>query len=160
MLRGHHSMNDIFSEKNREEFEEMAKINEYLDEAYRTLIELNMDDEKRLEYEAREKAQKCFNPKYQKEEFEEMTKTSECLDEAYRMLIELSEDDRKRLEYDVHEKERMDYHSQMKDAEKRGIKIGEERTKNVLRLYIRGKTKEELARIFGISVPEIEEILE
>lgn len=51
----------FFSGKNREEFEDMAKTNEYLDEAYRTLIELSADDKKRLEYEAREKALRDYN---------------------------------------------------------------------------------------------------
>lgn len=39
----------------------MAKTNEYLDEAYKTLIELSADDKKRLEYEAREKAIRDYN---------------------------------------------------------------------------------------------------
>ena len=39
----------------------MAKTNEYLDEAYKTLIELSADDKKRLEYEAREKALRDYN---------------------------------------------------------------------------------------------------
>ena len=51
----------FFSGKSREEFENMAKTNEYLDEAYKTLIELSADDKKRLEYEAREKALRDYN---------------------------------------------------------------------------------------------------
>ena len=39
----------------------MAKTNEYLDEAYKTLIKLSADDQKRLEYEAREKALRDYN---------------------------------------------------------------------------------------------------
>ena len=39
----------------------MAKANEYLDEAYKTLIKLSADDQKRLEYEAREKALRDYN---------------------------------------------------------------------------------------------------
>lgn len=39
----------------------MAKTNEYLDEAYNTLINLSADEQKRLEYEAREKALKDYN---------------------------------------------------------------------------------------------------
>lgn len=34
----------------------MAKSDEYLDEAYQTLLKLSADDKKRLEYKAREKA--------------------------------------------------------------------------------------------------------
>lgn len=51
----------FFSGKNREEFEAMAKTNEYLNEAYHTLLHLSEDEEKRLEYEAREKALKDYN---------------------------------------------------------------------------------------------------
>lgn len=51
----------FFSGKNREEFERMAKTNEYLDEAYQTLLDLSTDEQKRLEYEAREKALKDYN---------------------------------------------------------------------------------------------------
>lgn len=39
----------------------MAKTNEYLNEAYHTLLHISEDDEKRLEYEAREKALKDYN---------------------------------------------------------------------------------------------------
>lgn len=51
----------FFSGKTREEFEHMAKTNEYLDEAYQELIQLSADEKKRLEYEAREKALKDYN---------------------------------------------------------------------------------------------------
>ena len=39
----------------------MAKTNEYLDEAYDTLVNLSADEKKRLVYEAREKALKDYN---------------------------------------------------------------------------------------------------
>ncbi|MCC8105577.1 MAG: hypothetical protein LIO99_06160 [Clostridiales bacterium] len=39
----------------------MAGKNEYLDEAYSTLLELSADEKKRLEYEAREKALRDYN---------------------------------------------------------------------------------------------------
>ena len=39
----------------------MAKTNEYLDEAYHTLVNLSADEQKRLEYEAREKAVRDYN---------------------------------------------------------------------------------------------------
>lgn len=58
----------FFSGKSREEFESMAKTNEYLDEAYKTLIELSADDKKRLEYEAREKALRDYNSQMQSAE--------------------------------------------------------------------------------------------
>lgn len=51
----------FFSGKNREDFAKMAKENEYLDEAYNTLVKISADEQKRLEYEAREKALKDYN---------------------------------------------------------------------------------------------------
>ena len=51
----------FFNGKDRKEFERMAKTNEYLDEAYHTLVNLSADEQKRLEYEAREKALKDYN---------------------------------------------------------------------------------------------------
>ena len=51
----------FFSGKNRKEFLDMAGKNEYLDEAYQTLLALSADEQKRLEYEAREKALKDYN---------------------------------------------------------------------------------------------------
>ncbi len=55
----------FFGGKTREEFESMAKENEYIAEAYETLQKLSADEEKRLEYEAREKALKDYNTQVQ-----------------------------------------------------------------------------------------------
>ena len=46
----------FFGGKNRKEFEDMAKTDEYIEEAYDELKKLSMDEQKRLEYEARQKA--------------------------------------------------------------------------------------------------------
>ena len=51
----------FFKGKSKEEFERMAKTSEYLGEAYEALQKLSADDQKRLEYEAREKALKDYN---------------------------------------------------------------------------------------------------
>lgn len=51
--------------RTRKEFENMAKMNEYLGEAYHTLEEISADEQKRLEYEAREKALKDYNTQMQ-----------------------------------------------------------------------------------------------
>ncbi|MCD7761690.1 MAG: Rpn family recombination-promoting nuclease/putative transposase [Lachnospiraceae bacterium] len=51
----------FFSGKKKEDFQAMAGKNEYLDEAYNTLLELSADEKKRLEYEAREKALRDYN---------------------------------------------------------------------------------------------------
>lgn len=39
----------------------MARTNEYMEEAYSTLLELSADEKKRMEYEAREKALRDYN---------------------------------------------------------------------------------------------------
>lgn len=46
----------FFSGKTREEFKTMAKTSVYLEEAFDTLQKLSTDEQKRLEYELREKA--------------------------------------------------------------------------------------------------------
>lgn len=51
----------FFNGKTRKEFEDMANTNTYLGEAYETLQRLSADDQKRIEYEAREKALKDYN---------------------------------------------------------------------------------------------------
>lgn len=51
----------FFKGKSKEEFERMAKTSEYLGEAYEALQKLSADDQKGLEYEAREKALKDYN---------------------------------------------------------------------------------------------------
>ena len=51
----------FFNGKNKEDFADMAKNDEYIDEAYQTLLKLSADEKKRLEYEAREKALHDFN---------------------------------------------------------------------------------------------------
>ena len=47
---------EFFSCRMQEDFETMAKQDEYIEEAVNTLFELSADEQKRLEYEAREKA--------------------------------------------------------------------------------------------------------
>ena len=47
--------------KKREEFEDMAKKDEYIEAAYDELKKLSLDEQKRLEYELREKAIRDHN---------------------------------------------------------------------------------------------------
>lgn len=47
--------------QNREEFEMLAKKNEYLEEAYRHLEIISQDEQKRIEYTARQKAIYDYN---------------------------------------------------------------------------------------------------
>lgn len=51
----------FFGGKNRKEFEDMAKTDEYIEEAYDELKKLSLDEQKRLEYEARQKAIRDYN---------------------------------------------------------------------------------------------------
>ena len=51
----------FLSGKSREEFEVMAKSDEYIEEAYDALKKLSADDRAKLEYEAREKAIRDYN---------------------------------------------------------------------------------------------------
>ncbi len=51
----------FFNGKSREEFENMAMTSEYLGAAYEALQKLSADDQKRIEYEAREKALRDHN---------------------------------------------------------------------------------------------------
>ena len=46
----------FLSGKTRKEFEDMAKKDEYIEEAYNELKKLSLDEQKRMEYEARERA--------------------------------------------------------------------------------------------------------
>ena len=47
--------------KSRKEFEDMAKTDEYLDEACRELERMSADEKAKLEYEARERAIRDYN---------------------------------------------------------------------------------------------------
>lgn len=49
------------NERTRKEFEEMAKKDEYIEAAYGELKKLSMDEQKRIEYEARQKAIRDYN---------------------------------------------------------------------------------------------------
>lgn len=51
----------FFGGMTREEFENMAKQDEYIEEAYDELKKLSADEKKRLEYEARERAVLDYN---------------------------------------------------------------------------------------------------
>ena len=51
----------FLSGKTRKEFEDMAKKDEYIEEAYNELKRLSLDEQKRLEYESRERALHDYN---------------------------------------------------------------------------------------------------
>ncbi|RHR27511.1 Rpn family recombination-promoting nuclease/putative transposase [Clostridium sp. AF19-22AC] len=111
-----------------------------------------------------------------KEEFQNMAKTNEYFDEAYNTLLNLSADEQKRLEYEAREKALKDYNTQISSAEKRGIKAGEEiglrrgkelgeqegerRTRQIFKLYMQGKSLEEIADLCNIGIDRVKQILE
>lgn len=51
----------FFSGKNKEEFQAMAGQDQYIDEAYRELLKLSADEQKKLEYELRQRAVRDYN---------------------------------------------------------------------------------------------------
>ncbi len=119
-----------------------------------------------------------------KEEFQNMAKTNEYLDEAYNTLLNLSADEKKRLEYEAREKALKDYNTQISSAEKRGLKAGEEigrkageeigirkgkelgkelgvqEARQVFKLYMQGKSPEEISSLCNISIDKVRQILE
>ena len=146
--------------------------NERTGQVYTDLLEIQILELKKLPQDVENgediiQWMKFFSGK-SREEFENMAKTNEYLDEAYKTLIKLSADEQKRLEYEAREKALRDYNSQMENAEKRGIMIGEDRgkkmgvviAKKVFQLHMLGKTKEEIAEECDISIEEVTEILE
>ena len=58
----------FLSGKSQKEFENMAKKDEYIEEAYNELKKLSLDEKKRLEYEARERALHDYNTQMQSAE--------------------------------------------------------------------------------------------
>ena len=103
-----------------------------------------------------------------REEFRNMAKTNEYLDEAYNTLLNLSADEQKRLEYEAREKALKDYNTQISSAEKRGLKAGEEigeklgeqRTRQIFKLHMQGRSPEEIAGLCNITVEKVKQILE
>ncbi|WP_343084968.1 Rpn family recombination-promoting nuclease/putative transposase [Blautia producta] len=99
-----------------------------------------------------------------REEFESVAKANEYLNEAYHTLRTMSADEKKRMEYEARDKALRDYNSQISSAERRGKQIGEEegerRTRQVFKLYIQGETQENIAKICGMTLEKVKEILQ
>lgn len=72
----------------------------------------------------------------------------------------MSADEKKRLEYEARDKALRDYNSQMSSAERRGEERGEERTRQVFKLYMQVETPEAIAKICGIPVERVREIIQ
>ena len=94
-----------------------------------------------------------------REEFERVAKANEYLNEAYNTLKTMSADEKKRLEYEARDKALRDYNSQISSAERRGEERGEETTRQVFKLYMQGETPEAIAKICGIPVEKVREII-
>ena len=89
-----------------------------------------------------------------------MAKTNEYLNEAYNTLVHLSADEKKRLEYENREKALKDYNTQISSAEKRGMYMGEQRTRQIFKLYLAGKSMEEIAGCCKLPLSKIKELLD
>lgn len=90
MISGEDVVNwmQFFNGKSRKEFEHMVQGKEYLEEAYNNLKEISMDDQKRLEYEAREKALKDYNTQMSSAEERGLEQGMERINRLNRRLAE------------------------------------------------------------------------
>ncbi len=95
-----------------------------------------------------------------REEFESVAKANEYLNEAYHTLRTMSADEKKRMEYEARDKALRDYNSQISSAERRGKEEGERQTRQVFKLYIQGETQENIAKICGMTLEKVKEILQ
>ena len=129
----------FFSGKNREEFRNMAKTNEYLDEAYKTLLNLSADEQKRLEYEAREKALKDYNTQISSAEKRGLKAGKEL---GFKAGEELGRKAGEEI------------------GKKLGEQEGEQRTRQIFKLHMQGSSPEEIADLCGITVEKVNQILE
>lgn len=124
----------FLSRKNKEEFEQMAKMNEYFDEAYNELLELSADEKKRMEYEARDKAIRDYN--------------SQMESSLRRGIRQGREEGRKA---GVEEGRR--------EGRKEGINEGLKLAQKILKLQKVGENEEKIAEICGLTVEQVREIL-
>ena len=95
-----------------------------------------------------------------REEFESVAKANEYLNEAYHTLRTMSADEKKRMEYEARDKALRDYNSQISSVERRGKEEGERQTRQVFKLYIQGETQENIAKICGMTLEKVKEILQ
>ena len=125
--------------KNREEFEDMAKKDEYIEEVYNELKKLSHDEQVRMEYELRQKAIRDHNM---------MMKTARK--HGYESGYEMGE----KHGYEVGEKRGPEI------GEKKGEKRGERLAlkKIIDKLTGDGRTIEEIAELLGLEPEMVEEI--
>jgi len=82
-----------------------------------------------------------------------MAKKDEYIDEAYKELEKLSADEQAKLEYEAREKAIRDYNSQMSSAVKQG------KAELIRTMHQNGAEPELIARLTGLSLSEIQQIL-
>ncbi len=118
----------FFNGKKKEDFEEMAKTDQYMAEAFSELEKLSADERKRLEYEAREKAVRDYNSL---------------------MGGEL----RRGLERGIEEGRKRGMEEGIKEGKKQGIEQG--RRALVIHMLENGMSPEDIMRVAGVSEEEI-----
>ncbi|MCD8347711.1 MAG: Rpn family recombination-promoting nuclease/putative transposase, partial [Lachnospiraceae bacterium] len=125
----------FFSGKKVEDFQTMANKNEYIGEAYNTLVNLSADEQKRLEYEAREKALRDYN-----------AAISYAQKQGEARGMEIGET------------------RGIEIGEARGIEIGKthgiEIALNILSMHKNGVSNEEIVRACNVSLEEVERVIQ
>ncbi|GAA0793228.1 hypothetical protein GCM10008910_07830 [Faecalicatena orotica] len=141
----------FFSSKSKEEFQNMAKTNEYLDEAYNTLLNLSADEKKRLEYEAREKALNDYNTQISSAE-------KRGLKAGEEMGRKAGEEIGRKAGEEIGRKagEKIG----IRKGKELGKELGVQEARQVFKLYMQGKSPEEIAVLCNISINKVRQILE
>ena len=131
--------------KSRKEFEDMAEKDEYIKEAYEDLKKLSLDEQKRLEYEVRQKAIRDHNSQM---------KSAERRGE--KRGIELGE------KRDGWREARRARNRDWREARRTRIEIG---TQSTLKRLVRanaesGKSLEEIAEFLELDLSEVQRLME
>ena len=121
----------------------MAKTNEYLDEAYNTLLNLSADEKKRLEYEAREKALKDYNTQ---------------ISSAEKRGLKAGEEIGRKAGEEIGRKAGEEIG--IRKGKELGKELGVQEARQVFKLYMQGKSPEEIAVLCNISIDKVKQILE
>lgn len=82
------------------------------------------------------------------------------MEEAVNTLFELSADEKKRLEYEVREKAIRDHNWKMYNARQSGLEEGIELATQIFKAKSKGKSVEEIAEEYHLSVERVNTILE
>lgn len=117
--------------KSRKEFEHMAGTDEYIQEAYDTLVQLSADEKKQMEYEAREKALRDYQSQMKSAENAGFRKG-----------------------------ERTGFQKGEQAGFQKGEQSGLEKAKRIFQLNAQGKTITEIAKICQITESEVKDILD